>query len=36
MDRPSLADEAPPPTDARTTERRSSGRRRIDRMSTDL
>jgi hypothetical protein len=36
MDRPSLADEAPPPTDAQAAERRRSGRRRIDRMSTDL
>jgi hypothetical protein len=35
MDRPTLADEAPPP-DALAAERRRSGRRRIDRMSTDL
>lgn len=36
MDRPSLADEAPSQTDALAAERRRSGRRRIDRMSTDL
>jgi hypothetical protein len=36
MDRPTLADEAPPPPDALAAERRRSGRRRIDRMSTDL
>ena len=36
MDRPTLADEAPSPTDALAAERRRTGRRRIDRMSTDL
>jgi hypothetical protein len=35
-DRPSIADEATPAADALAAERRRSGRRRIDRMSTDL
>lgn len=36
LDRPPLADDTPPLADAAAAERRRSGRRRIDRLSTDL